>query len=564
MMRLLWLLALLVPAMAAAQDHALPRGLGMNLTEVTDYQPNQPFIDRMKAARAWYGHLPGQWGGWDEGDLRAAGALGPNGWPRRVPDALDSIATLMMIDLPDNAGALAGDYRVRWDGTAKLTLRGRAENVRRRGPQELWFAYTPGPGGVELLLRDIDPDDPIRNIGVVHADDLQAAADGALFNPDWLARMDGMAVFRFVEWMRTNSTDQVRWADRPRPADYSYTPKGVPLEVMIRLANRTGTAPWVNIPHSATDGYIRAMARMLRDRLDPDLRAWIEFSNETWNWSFPQARHARDKAQARWGDGDAWQQWNAMRAAQMVQIFDAVFVDRPDWLVRVLATQTGWLGLEEQLRAPLWQAEDAANPAPPDLFDAYAITGYFSALLGNDEKVATTRAWLDEARARAAAEARARDLTGTARDAFIRQRSHAILRPRLIEELRDGRHSGDPRNTVARFLDETLPYHRRVADRWGLDLVAYEGGTHLVGVGPHKDDAALTALFIDVNYAPGMGALYDQLLDGWAAAGGGVFAHFSGVRAQSRWGSFGALRHLTDTNPRWDALMNFNASRAAR
>ena len=74
-----------------------------------------------------------------------------------------------------------------------------------------------------------------------------------MFNPDWLARVAGMAVFRFMEWQDTNRTTLSDWADRPRPGRlHLHRARGVPLEVMIRLANETGTEPWFNIPHLAT------------------------------------------------------------------------------------------------------------------------------------------------------------------------------------------------------------------------------------------------------------------------------------------------------------------------
>ena len=79
--------------------------------------------------------------------------------------------------------------------------------------------------------------------------------------------------------------------------------RGVPLEVMIRLANDTGTEPWFTIPHLADDGLIVRMAETIRDQLDPGLRAWIEFSNETWNWSFSAGQpcpHAGASALGQW------------------------------------------------------------------------------------------------------------------------------------------------------------------------------------------------------------------------------------------------------------------------
>jgi hypothetical protein len=535
--------------------------LGMNLTEVRDFHPQRPFIDVMKQSRDWLGHLPGQWGGWTEADLRAAGALDENGWPRFVPAELEGIAALILVDLMPDAGGVAGTYRVTYEGEGELSIEGRVGAVRRLGPREMWFTFTPGDGLVQVIIRRTDAENPIRNIQVVHESHIAAFDRGEMFNPDWLARMDGMAVFRFMEWTNTNYTKNRTWEDRPRLEHYTWTPNGVPLEVMIRLANETGVEPWFVMPHLVDDEYMEAAATLIRDTLRPDLRAWIEYSNETWNWGFQQAHDIRDFAQERWGDGNLWQEWYAMRAAQMVQIFNRVFAGQEDRLVRVLATQTGWLGLEEQLEAKRWQREDPANPAPPTLFDVYAITGYFSALAGYPEKAPTVKRWLDDARRQAEAEGRAQGLGGIRLEEHIRTASHEALTPKLIEEIRDGRHSGKPEDSVKDYLARILPHHVRFAQKWGLDLVAYEGGSHLVGVGEHMWDQQLTDLFIHVNYTQGMADLYTEILTGWVKAGGGTFVHFSDVRVPAVWGSFGALRHLTDQNPRWDALVSFDPSK---
>lgn len=561
--------ALAFPA-AAQQNLMSPRDagvapwLGMNLTELRDFHPQRPFIDVMKQSRDWLGHLPGQWGGWTEADLRAAGALDENGWPRFVPPELDGISALILVDLAEDAGGVAGTYRVTYDGDGDLAIEGRVGRTRRLGPREVWFTFTPGEGLVQLIIRRTNPDNPIRNIRVVHESHVAAYDAGDIFNPDWLARMDGMALFRFMEWTNANYTKNVTWDDRPKLDDYTWTPNGVPLEVMIRLANETGVEPWFIMPHLVDDGYIEQAATLIRDTLRPDLRAWIEFSNETWNWGFDQSHDLRDFAQARWGNGDLWQEWYAMRATQMVQIFNRVFEGQDMRLVRVLATQTGWLGLEEQLLAPSWRREDPANPSPPDMFDVYAITGYFSALLGYEEKAPIVQGWLREARATAEADGRARGLTARALERHIRDASHDMLRPRLIEEIRDGRHTGKAEDSVQDYLTRILPYHMRVAQNWGLQVVAYEGGSHLVGVGDYMWDEQLADLFIDVNYSQGMADLYTEILTGWVRAGGGVFAHFSDIRVPLVWGSFGALRHLTDHNPRWDALVSFDPTKVQK
>lgn len=83
----------------------------------------------------------------------------------------------------------------------------------------------------------------------------------------------------------------------------------------------------------------------------------------------------------------------------------------------------------------------------------------------------------------------------------------------------------------------------------------YEGGTHIVGIGAQVEDVRLTDFFHHFNYTPEMGTLYTALLEGWAAAGGKMFNAYADVYVPTKWGSWGALRHLDDSNPRWDALV---------
>ncbi|MGY6548586.1 MAG: hypothetical protein ACXIU7_06225 [Roseinatronobacter sp.] len=554
----------LMPSGAQAEELRAPRAagtapwLGMSVSGLRDYGTQRPFIDVMTSARAWIGHLPGQWGGWEEADLIAAGALGPHGWPLFVPDGLTGISTLLMVDLPEDAGGVAGRYRLTYEGRGRLRIDGRATSARRRAPGEIWFNFTPGSFGVQLTIRQTDPEDPIRNIRVVHEDHIEADARGELINPDWRARMDGLAVLRFMGWHDSNYATWSDWDRRPVPDDYSWTLRGVPLEILIRVANDMGVDPWFNIPHLADDTYITGMAEMIRDQLDPGLTAWIEFSNETWNWSFLAANAAADAAEARWGDRGLWQEWNAMRAAQMVQIFNRVFGDEAYRLKRVLGTQKGWLGLEQQLEAPRWQAEDPDNPAPPSLFDVYAITAYFGGILGSPERAPMLRAWLAEARQEATRLGMAQGLQDEALADFVRDTAHRLVEPLMTEEIMDGRHSGDRTDTILQIFTHYLPYHMAVAERWGLELVAYEGGTHVAGLDEIMDDPELTALFVDFNYSEGMAELYTHLLEGWYRMNTGIFVHHTDIGAPGRWGSYGALRHLSDHSPRWQALVGFD------
>ena len=103
LLRLLPLL-LLLPGVAAAQERISPAhmpapitnpNLAIGLSDINDWSPQLPFLDQMKSARRWTGHLPNQFGGWGEAELQAAGALDEDGWLREEDDEDDDAVTSM-------------------------------------------------------------------------------------------------------------------------------------------------------------------------------------------------------------------------------------------------------------------------------------------------------------------------------------------------------------------------------------------------------------------------------------------------------------------------------------
>ncbi|MBD3766187.1 MAG: hypothetical protein IE927_16150, partial [Rhodobacterales bacterium] len=504
--------------------------LGMNLAPVADWSVQQPFLDVMKTARPWIGHLPGQWGGWDHDDLARGGWLGPGGWPTAVPPQLQAIATVVLNDLPAEARSTAGRYRVTWQGEGSLRVDGRARVVSAR-PGEILFDFDPGPGAVIVTIAETDParrGRPIRDIRIVAERHRAAAEAGEIFNPDWIARIAGANPLRFMDWLATNGATLARAEDRPRPQDYTWARQGVPVEVIAALANRLQADPWITLPHTAEPDLIADWAAVFRDRLDPGLRVWVEFSNELWNWVFPQAHWAQEGARREWGRDAAWVEYATLAAARAMQTWTRAYgPTAPDRVVRVVGVQTGWLGLEDQmLGSPRVRAALGGDPA--GYFDAYAVTGYFGGMLGDPERLELLKSWLAEGPA--AAEARA------------------------LAALADGTGLPGAEGSLDHLLTVLLPHHAARARDWGLDLVMYEGGTHVAGVGPVASEADVTAFFTALNYTPGMAALHDRLIAGWAALGAGPFVYYYDVGGPGWHGSWGALRHLWDDNPRWRAV----------
>jgi len=533
---------LLVASPARAERLNLPGDIGIGLVGIADWSTQMPFIDVMKTARPWIGHRPGQWGGMEADDLDRLGVLDRYGWPIGIPDGLGAIGTVVLTDLPPEAVSLAGRYRVSFEGEGILEIAGRARNIRY-GDGQVEFDFSPGEGPVTLAINRTDTrgtGDYIRNISIVHMDQLALHDSGKIFNPDWLNKISGFGLHRFMDWMETNDSTQDTWANRPKMGDYTYAAKGVPLEIMIYLANLTRTDPWFNIPHMADDDYVRMFANGVFTTLDPSLTAYIEYSNEVWNWQFEQASWAEDEGRARWGKEYAWMQIYGMRTAEVMAIFKDIYAGTEDRLVTILSTQTGWQGLElDALEAPLWLAENTNNPTPADVVDAYAVAGYFGRVLGTPERAPMVRGWIADSIAKAGGDS-------------ARKYDHAIAI--AAQELRDGSISGDPADSLHDLRENTFPYQAEVANRYGLDLIMYEGGTHVTGIAEILDDAELTEFFTVLNYAPEMGALYSELLDIWHSAGGQIFNAYADVAMPGMWGSWGGLRHLDDDNPRWRAL----------
>jgi hypothetical protein len=535
------------PVAAVAPVSMTPRAgrldLALNLSAISSWSSSQPFLDIMRTAQEWSNH----------DQLAAAGILDEHGWIAQPLSRVGAAVTQILLDVPEGAVSLAGRYVARWEGDAIVGFGGRAQGARY-GNQTASFNYTPGHGSVMIEIRR----GTLRNLTIVHERHLERFDAGEIFNPDWLALVQDAAQLRFMDWANTNNSTITQWDERPRIGDYTWTRGGgVPLEIMLRLANETGAEPWLTVPHLADDAYMRAYAETVRQDLRPDLRAWIEFSNEVWNWSFLQADWAETAAQARWGQDWAWVQLYAVRAAEVMNIFSQVFAGEQDRLVRVMGMFTGWLGLEhDMLNAPLYVAEAPGQNHPPfQSFDAYAVTAYFSGQLHEDHKQPVVANWLRESRGLAERAADAAGLTGQARSAYIQTHrfDHAVAL--AARELRDGSVTGQGDDSLRNLLDVTLAHHAGVAREYGLALVMYEGGSHVVTPYSAHDDVEMIDFLEALNYSPEFGELTRDLVTGWRQIADGPFNQFTEVERHSIWGSWGARRHLDDDNPRWRALI---------
>ncbi|MBN1771971.1 MAG: cellulose-binding protein [Deltaproteobacteria bacterium] len=502
--------------------------LGTNLNGISDWSTEWPFVDAFKVSRAWISGEDG--GAWDDG---RALDLDEHGWLRSLLPG-QVARTLMFWD--DGAVAPAGRCVVLYDGTGTMEYwSGARRDAGASSPGRDVLDFDPTAGGIGINVTAVDPSDPLRNIRVLMpggacsddphrwcADDGGCAAGTCVpfedryptepFHPTFLERTRTYRVIRFMDWMATNNSPIREWSERAEPDDARWSLEaGVPVETMVDLCNRLQADPWFTIPHQASDDFVRRFATVVRDRLAPGLRAWVEYSNEVWNGIFDQAGWARDRGRAAGlgpSDYEAQLQFYSRRAVQVFALWEEVF-GGTDRLVRVMASQAANSWVSEQVLS----FEGADGPS-----DVLAIAPYFGGYLGGPDE-----------RARVAAmtvEALAAELAATALP--------------------------DAVSWMASQAD--------VASTFGVELVAYEGGQHLAGHSGVENDDTINALFDAVNRDPRMGELYGDYLDAWRSAGGRYFAHFVNCAGWSKWGRWGALEYLTQPraeSPKFDALQSF-------
>lgn len=122
-----------------------------------------------------------------------------------------------------------------------------------------------------------------------------------IWRPETLALWQSIqGPIRFMDWGATNYSPLTTWSQRQLPTDNNYESYGTPdssstpitdpsvrgmaYEWMVDLCNRTMKDMWVCVPHQADDNYVTQMATVINNHLHPNLKVYLEYSNEYWNF----------------------------------------------------------------------------------------------------------------------------------------------------------------------------------------------------------------------------------------------------------------------------------------
>jgi hypothetical protein len=466
----------------------------INLAAYTYYSREWAFVDVMKSARTRNeaGYL---WDGtagltYDTNGYPKAVAVGQNAW------------TLVCVGMDGKYPA--GQYSLSFDGDGDVAVRFDATPVtyKHNGIGRFSGMVTVNPAngqGVEISIKRSNAANPIRNIRFIYPG-FESTPDA--FHPEFLAKLAPFSTIRFMDWGRTNGSPIKTWADRQQPNMFSYTfqNRGIPYERMIELCNKIGKHMWICIPHMADDDFVSQLAGLIKRTLSPDLKVFIEYSNEVWNGGFAQHTYMKNLAATK---GLQWYQQYAIRSSEIFHIFEGVFGGLSR-IVRVLGSQS----------ANAWIGEQILKTIPAGSADCLAIAPYFGGNLGRAADAPTTRVM-------------------------------------TVDQILDACNLDIDKQIGL------MDANKAKATQYGVSLIGYEGGQHLAGVGGAENDTQLTALFIAANRHARMGELYTKYLNA-AKSRLGTFCLFNFCIEPTKWGSWGLIEYQNQNDsPKYNSVASF-------
>ncbi|MDZ7880491.1 MAG: PKD domain-containing protein [Saprospiraceae bacterium] len=474
--------------------------IGMGLEGLSYWDKARAFKDFMKTSDTQILTFSVTNGGWNT-NLQSEIPLDTEGYPTVVPFNTSQGQQRARIVLSAGGHLPMGDYVFLYDGQGSFTFEGAIQTltstqgrktIRVQGTDNLWLDIQSSTQGNHL-----------RNFRLVRPEHEGNYAIQPFYEP-FLNRICQFNPIRFMDWQLTNASKLVNWSDRGKPNDRSQTMRnGISYEYIIDLANTANRDIWVCVPHQATDDFIQNMARLFRDRLKPNINVFLEYSNEVWNWQFEQAHWVGNNG----NQNISYPRRYAERALNTFRIWHTEWAGQTQRVKRVLATQTGYNWVSQEMLAQVKGAFDYFSPT--------FYFGYGGSCLDNLRSLGTSATVTD-----------------------------------VINCTR----------TSMRSFFPNISQTYRLAQLYGKPIAHYEGGQHMTSnptIEPFK--TALYASQID----PQIRTLYQEMMDSLRRYGGTTHATafvLTGVR-ESRYGSWGHIEDIdqntnTQAAPKYQVLLD--------
>jgi hypothetical protein len=142
------------------------------------------------------------------------------------------------------------------------------------------------------------------------------------WKPEFIEEISFYSVLRFMDYGEINNNQvEVFWDDRTKKDDVNQ--HRMALDWMIDLCNRAHCDLWFCLPEKAAPDYWQGAAELIKEKLNSDLRVYIEWSNETWNPQFIAYQTGIDsgKVYDLWFPGDMGQSWGEARLSARYTAF---------------------------------------------------------------------------------------------------------------------------------------------------------------------------------------------------------------------------------------------------
>lgn len=387
-----------------------------------------------------------------------------------------------------------------------------------------------------------------RNLNGFNNLSIVKAGTSGRFNPAFLSYVTPFSILRFMDFTATNitvpelfngpnPTDLVKWEwnDRTRPEDARYDDglirqatnpdkpkKGLPWEDVVAISNQTDAEPWINIPVTASDDYIRQLARLFRDNLQGNKPIYIEHSNELWNFAFGQYVYNKNKAKQEAETGDVI---GADGNRDEQQLVLRRHVRRLIRIGKIFEEEFGSGSLITRIRPVLawWTIKPDEYKTMLD----WAIANKTALGFTNINEI----------------------LYGIASDGYYTPDENTLKTAGIADLIQ-----AFQKKSAA--LAPEFKHFKELADGYGLKYTAYEGGPgDNINLLDNRDNRIRAAR------NPGMyGTIQAGIADNWFRNGGDVYIHFASTTNYSRYGQWGASWDFAVTNaPKYKALVDMAA-----
>ncbi|VGO15091.1 hypothetical protein PDESU_03671 [Pontiella desulfatans] len=488
---------------------------------------------------------------------------------------MNALLTIQSDALLDGHHVYVGKMALTWEGCADIRLKitgtqvtGSTSGLETNGRREWIASQTQGAMYVEIY--GIDTNNPPHNICLWAPDPADwnnSTLEGKLLHPSMEARLQD-ADWGYVRYMDLQSTIMTRekeWQDRRLPTDcfqvgpintiIPATPwtvekmssVGMAYEHIIRMCNETQIDPWICVPFDASPAYMTNMANLFMygsdgeypytsavtnpayPPLDSNLKIYLEFANEVWNYR--QDDLLADRGVLNNG------QYAAQKFSDTWEVFESVL--GTNRIVRAAAVWTAnGNGFTTDLLNELYGNSSLLKP------EVIAGTTYFGSGIQNWvwEQILETNAPPDSYWTSA-------QFTNDMHTAFDQWERLAMT------GIKYGGDTGPDKLDAQGIPD----YLRDFCYSKNVPLVCYEGGpsiyTDSIDKSTNPDGVALTDFMIAMNAHPRMAEIYDLQLQ--MAKEDGLYSHMPFLLYEE-WGKFGQWGHLESLHDDPDKAVKYS------